>query len=265
MSDPLARLATLSGVPEALTAATASIDQLLWDRQVRARGGEITAESVLQGARDTAALEGAEVPLEALRAGSALDGSPLGQTVAAAVRVTAEVPRLVGTVGVAPAQAFARLASLAAAGMVDTDRVGRPRSDLLADDPMHLGSLPAPGEVAARLDTLVRLLVAPTEAPALVVASVVHGELLALRPFAWGSGLVARASFRLIIAARGLDPHLLTVPESGFLSAGRTAYVAALRGFMSGTPEGLASWIDLQCRAVSEGSRAAVVSSSDSH
>ena len=257
MADPLARLAALAGVPEALAAATAAVDAVLWDRSLRSRGGEITAESVLRGARDTAALEGAEVPLEALRSGAALDGSPLGMTVSAAVRVTAEVPSLVNTVAVAPAQAFARLAALAGAGLVEPDRLGRPRADLRADDPLHLGALPAPGEVAARLDTLIRLLVAPTDAPALVVAAVAHGELLALRPFAWGSGFVARATFRLILAARGLDPHLLVVPESGMLAAGRTAYVTALRGFMSGTPDGLASWIDLQCRSVAEGSRAA--------
>ncbi len=260
MSDPLARLASLDGVPEALAAATKAADALLWDRSLRDRGGEITAESVLRGARDSAALEGAEVSLAALRAGSAIDGSPLGLVVAASVRVTSEVPRLLGTVGVAPAQAFARLATLAGAGFVEGDVVGRPRADLVADDPLRIGALAPPGEVNARLDTLVRLLVAPTEAPALVVASVVHGELLALRPFAWGSGLVARAAFRLVMASRGLDPHLLTVPESGWWSAGRTTYVNAIRGFITGKPEGLAAWIDLNCRAVAEGSRAAVLS-----
>lgn len=257
MTDPLARLAVLPDVPDALAAATRAIDGVLWDRSLRSRGGEITAASVLRGARDTAALEGAEVPLVALRDGSALDGSPLGQVVGAAVRVTTEVPRLTDVVGRAPAQAFARLASLAGADFVTDSALGRPRQDTQADDPLRLGPLPTPGEVAARLDTLVRLLVAPTEAPALVVSAVVHGELLALRPFAWGSGLVARASARLILGARGLDPHLLGVPESGFLAAGRPAYVTALRGFMSGTPEGLTAWIDLTCRAVAEGARAA--------
>lgn len=258
-SDPLARLATLAGVPESLAAATRAVDDLLWDRSLRARGGEVAAESIVRGARDSAALEGAEVPLDGLRSGASLDGSPIGKAAAASVRVTSEVPVLLPTVGVAPAQAFARLASLAAAGFADSDTLGRPRHDLVADDPLKLGPLPPPGEVTARLDTLVRLLVAPTEAPALVVASVAHGELLALRPFAWGSGLVARAAFRLVIGSRGLDPHLLTVPEAGLLSAGRTTYVRAARGFMSGTPEGLAEWIDLQCRAVAEGARSAVV------
>jgi len=255
--DPLAPLATLEGVAEALAAATRAVDDLHWDRAIRSRRGEITAESVVRGARDSAAMEGAEVPLDAMRAGRALDESPVWQAVASALRVTAEVPRLLDTVGVAPAQAFARLAALAGTGFVPAERLGRPRDDLVADDPLRIGALPPPGEVAARLDTLVRILVAPTEAPALVVASVVHGELLALRPFAWGSGLVARSAMRLVLGARGLDPNLITVPESGLWTAGRTAYVTAARGFISGKPEGLAAWIDLNCRAVAEGARAA--------
>ena len=258
MTDHLARLSTLSGVPEALAAATRAIDDVLWDRALRSRGGEIAAESALRGARDSAAMEGAEVALVTLRDGTALDGSPVGQVVAAAVRVTSEVPRLTDTVLKAPAQVLARLASLAGADFVSDEALGRPRSDLVADDPLRLGPLPPPGEVAARLDTLVRILVAPTEAPALVVASVVHGELLALRPFAWGSGLVARAGMRLVLGARGFDPHLLGVPEAGLLAVGRSDYVRAAKGFASGTPEGLAAWIDLQCRAVAEGARAAV-------
>ena len=44
----------------------------------------------------------------------------------------------------------------------------------------------------ARLDTLCGLVTTPG-APALLRAAVVHGELLALRPFAGPSGVVARA------------------------------------------------------------------------
>jgi len=241
-----------------LAAATRAVDEVLWDRALRPRWPQVSAESALVGARSSAAVEGAEVPVEALRGGAALDGSPLGAAVAAAVRVTAEIPTLTGTVGVAPAQAIARLAALAGAGFAADDALGRPRADLTADDPLRLGPVPSPGEVAARMDTLVRVLVAPTEAPALVVASVAHGELLALRPFAWGSGIVSRAMLRLVLAARGLDPHALTVPEAGLLAVGRTAYVKGIRAFMSGTPDGLAEWIDLNCRAVAEGARAAI-------
>ena len=45
--------------------------------------------------------------------------------------------------------------------------------------------------------------------------------------------------------------------EYGATSTLLTEYVRAARGFMSGTSEGLAAWIDLNCRAVAEGARAA--------
>ena len=49
--------------------------------------------------------------------------------------------------------------------------------------------------------------------PPLLRAAVVHGELLALRPFAGPNGVVARAAARLTLIAGGLDPR-------GLLAAG---------------------------------------------
>ena len=49
------------------------------------------------------------------------------------------------------------------------------------------------------MDGLSGLLTAPTKAPALVVGAIVHGELLTLRPFGWGDGIVARAAQRLAL------------------------------------------------------------------
>jgi Fic family protein len=96
--------------------------------------------------------------------------------------------------------------------------------------------------VAARLDGLSGLLTAPSKAPALVVGAIVHGELLALRPFGWGDGIVARAAQRLTLVQRGLDPKSLTAPEIGH--AELTAdYAAALNGYVAGTPEGVAGWV----------------------
>lgn len=257
MTDPLAPLASLPGVPEAVALARADVDALLWERSLRTKGAAMAAESVLRGARASAAIEGAEVSLEALRAGAAVDGSPLGREVGASVRVSSEVPRLVATVAAAPSQAFARLAALAGAEAVPDETLGRPRADEVADDPLRLGPLPAAAEVRDRMLALATVLTTPTEAPALVVAAVAHGELLALRPFAHGSGLVARAAARLVLAARGLDPNGLGLPEEGLLAVGRPAYVAAARGFASGSREGLAAFVVLQCQAVGLGARAA--------
>jgi hypothetical protein len=94
VTDPLAPLGALPGVPEAVALARADVDALLWERSLRTKGAAMAAESVLRGARASAAIEGAEVALEALRAGAAVDGSPLGREVGASVRVSSEVPRL---------------------------------------------------------------------------------------------------------------------------------------------------------------------------
>ena len=87
-------------------------------------------------------------------------------------------------------------------------------------------------------------------------AAIAHGELLALRPFRWGSGLIARASLRLVLASRGVDPDLLSCPESGMVSLGRTSYVAAVRGYQSGEPEGVAGWIRWNATVIGFGASA---------
>ena len=256
MTDVLAPLLGLPGVEEAAAAARTAVDALLWDRAVRNRAPEVASESALRGARASAAIDGADVDLALLRSGAALDDSPIGRALAASVAVTSEVPRLTSTVGLAPLQAVARLAAIAGSGIVPPDRLGRPRADDVADDPLRIGALPPPAAVAARLETLRELLVSPSEAPAIVVAGIAHAEILALRPFPWGSGYVARATGRLLLAARGVDPDLLSAPEVGLLSLGRPAYVAAVRGFASGSPDGVAGWLRHWAQAVAVGADA---------
>ncbi len=121
---------------------------------------------------------------------------------------------------------------------------------------------PAPGaeEVAARLDQLSRLLVARAEgqgvgAPALVVASVVHGELLALRPFGAYNGMIARAAQRIVLIAEGLDPKAICPAEVGLAELGTDTYRRALAGYLAGTPEGMAAWIAHCGRALRLGVR----------
>ena len=106
----------------------------------------------------------------------------------------------------------------------------------------------------ARLEALTSLLTARTEAPAVVVGAIVHGELLALRPFGWGDGIVARAAERLTLMARGLDPNSLVPTQLGHEQR-REHYAAALRGYMTGTPEGVAGWVVHCAQAVMEGAR----------
>jgi len=250
--DPLLGLLGLPGVPEALDAARGAVDALLWDRAVKARQAEVAAESALRGAWANAWFDGAETGLAGLRSGAAVDDSPIGRLLAGALALQAELPGLVPVIGSAPAQALARMHALVAHGFVPDAERGRPRSDARADDPLRLGRAPDAQEVAQRLAALGQVL-STSRAPGVLVATVVHAELAALRPFGWGSGLVARAALRLVLAQRGVDPAMLGAPEVGLRAAGRPAYVRAVRGYAEGTPEGVAAMIRLVAGAIGAG------------
>jgi len=240
--DPFAAVAKLPGVADAVASARAAVDALYGHRVLRRRRTEVTAESALRGARASAALDGADVPLPALRSGTAFDRSAHGAVVRAAVRVSAEVAGLLGVWEKAPTQALARLHVVAAADVVgNPDELGRPVS----------------AEAAARLEQLSDLLVARSAAPAPVVAAIVHGELLAVRPFAWGSGLVARAAARLVLVQRGTDPKALCAPEVGHVEIGREAYEDALAAYTSGSRDGVGRWVRHCALAVELGAREA--------
>lgn len=249
MDDPFAHVAGLSGVAEAVAAARESVDRLRGHRVLRRGGPEVSAESALRGARASAALSGADFSLSDVRSG-AVD-SPVVQ---GALRVSSELGSLVTPWRVAPRQALARLHTLAAADAVPAASLGRPRSSALGlDEPPS----PSPSEVGVRLSSLTDLLTSPSSAPALVVAAVVHGELLALRPFGWGDGLVARAAVRLTLIDRGFDAKSLAVPEVGHVELG-SAYPEALGAYVSGTPEGVAQWVRHCAEAVLLGAREAL-------
>jgi hypothetical protein len=250
-SDPLAVLAQEPAAAAALEAARGEVDALLWRRDVRAAAAEVAAASVERGARDSAAIDGADVVV--------VDDSPMGRILGASLRLTAEVPRQVDVWATAPLQALAHLHALVAHDVVPTEELGRPRSGEVADDPLQLGALPPAGIAADRLATLAGVLTSSTSAPALLLAAVSHAEIAVLRPFGWGSGLLARASVRLVMAARGVDPSLFSIPERGMLELGRPAYVRALRAYASGTPAGVSDFIVWQCTAIAMGAQAVSV------
>jgi hypothetical protein len=240
MSDPFAAVAALPGVEEVVTSARAAVDAVYGHRVLRRRRPEVTAESALRGARASAALEGAHVPLDALRSGAAFADTERGKLARAAVRVSSEVGSLLGTWEKAPLQVLARLHVVAAADVVeDKETLGRPVSR----------------EAAARVEQLGDFLVAKSAAPAIVVAAIVHGELLVVAPFGWGGGLVARAAARLVLVQRGTDPKAISVPEVGHVELGRPAYEAALAAYRTGTPEGVAEWVRHCAEAVELGAR----------
>jgi Fic family protein len=246
MSDPFAHVAALPGVAEAVTEARESVDRLRGHRMLRRKGPEVSAESALRGARASAALEGAPAELESVRRGEV--SLPLVQ---GALRVSASLGSLAGPWRNAPRQVLARLHVLA---FGEGSEVGRPRSSSSALDPLSLGPAPSPATVAARLSSLSDLLTSPTSAPAVVVAAMVHGELLALRPFGQADGIVARAAVRLTLIDRGLDPKSLAAPEVGHVELG-SAYPSALLAYLSGTPEGVAQWVRHCAEALALGAR----------
>lgn len=250
-ADPLSVLAARPEVAAVTRAARDEIDAVLWRRDVRNAAAEVAAASRDRGGRDSAAMDGADVVV--------VDDSPMGRVLDAALRVTAAVPMQVDVFAVSPLQALARLHALVAVDFVPEEELGRPRAGEVADDPLTLGELPTAADAAARLALLARLLTAPTDAPALVTAAVAHAEVAVLRPFTWGSGLLARAMTRLVLAARGVDPSLFTIPEHGFLESGRPSYVRALQGYATGTPDGVAGFVTWHAAACAAGARAVTV------
>jgi hypothetical protein len=253
-ADPLAALASLPGVTDSVESVRKAVDRVYGHRIMRRRSNEITSEAALRGARGSAALSGADWGLEEVRRRTDFSADQEGRTVGAALRLTAEAGQLLSIWRQSPLRVLARLHLVAAAD--EGDEVGRPRRD---GEPVHepLIELPLPdaAEVAGRLEGLSRLIIAGGSAPALVTAAVVHGELLALRPFGSHNGLVARAAERIVLIGSGLDPKSVCPAEVGHGELGRAAYAAALNGYASGTPEGMAAWIAHCGKAVELGAR----------
>ena len=227
--DPLTWLTELEGVPSAFAAARDGIDALLRDRGLRRTRPEQTTESLLRGAHASAVLEGSSSSLDEVRVGNG------DETAGAAVRVSTGVLALVPVIGTSPLQAFARLHALAGKGIVDDDALGRPVSP----------------EAADRLNALAGTL-RQTSVPALMVAALVHAEIVSVAPFASHNGIVARAAERLVMVARGVDPASVVVPEAGHLAL-RPQYESNLRAYRDGGRPGLQAWLLYAAEAVSAG------------
>jgi hypothetical protein len=234
-SDPFAAVAGLEGVPSAVQAARDAVDAVLRDRGHRPVRPEVTSESLLRGAIASATLEGSASDDAAVRAGA-------GDSVArAAVRLSTELLGVLPAWQSAPLQALARLHAIAAAGTVDESELGRPVEPSGAD----------------RLATLGRTLSAPTDAPGMVVAAVVHAEVVAAGAFASHNGLVARAAERLTLVGRGVDPASVTIPEAGHLAGRPGRYRSALERYRTGGQAGLHEWLLQAIQAYAGGAEAA--------
>ncbi len=232
VNDPLSQVLALEGVPSAYAATRDGIDVMLRDRGLRRTSPETTAESLLRGAHASAVLEGSASSLASVRSG---DGD---EVAADAVRVSTELLGLAPVLARSPLQALARLHAVAAAGL-DPEQRGRPRD----------------AEAAARLRDVASLLTAPTSAPALLVAALVHAEVATAAPFASHNGIVARALERLVLVARGVDEKSLVVPEAGHLAL-RPAYESNLRAYAEGGAPALHAWAIYAAEAFAAGAEA---------
>lgn len=233
MTDPVAWLVDLEGVPSAYAAARDGIDVMLRDRGLRRTSPEMTVESLLRGAHASAVLEGSASTLAEVRAGE-------GDAIAAdALRLSVSQLALAPLLKTAPLQAIARLHSVVAAGSLSQDSLGRPRDEASAD----------------RLRGVSELLLSATSAPALLVAGVAHADIATAAPFASHNGIVARALERLVLVARGVDAKSLVVPEAGHLSL-RAQYESNLRAYASGEQRGVHSWVLYAAEAYVAGAEA---------
>jgi hypothetical protein len=229
----LAPLLALPDVAPALDQARAAVDAALRHRALHRSGGPIAAEVGLRSAVASAALEGHAHDLEAVRNGVVTDSVLQG-----ALRASTALDGLAPTWTRAPRQVLAKLHTLIARDVLPPDHLGRPRS----------------AAAGPRLDTLMTLVSGGTGSsgtgqPTLLLAAVVHGELLALHAFDGPGGVLARAAARLTLIAGGLDPRGLLAVDVGHQRR-EPEYVGAAGAFATGTPDGLRSWIRHYATAV---------------
>lgn len=231
--DPLAPLLDLADVAPALAEARDRVDTALRHRALRRHGGQVAAEASLRAAVASAALEGHAYELDDVRAGTVTDPVLQG-----ALRVAEGVGGLVDLWPRAPRQVLAKLHVLAARGVVPVGDLGRLTSG------------------AERIDALAALVAGNDRTPPLLLAAVVHAELLTLRPFAGPAGVVARAAARLTLIGRGVDPRGLVTVEVGH-AAREPEYVGSSGAYATGTPDGLRSWLRHYAAAVTAGAEEA--------
>lgn len=174
----------------------------------------------------SAALEGNVHELDDVRAGTVTD-----PVVQGALRVAEGVGGLVDLWPRAPRQVLAKLHVLAARGAVPSSDLGRLTGD------------------ADRIDMLAGLVAGNDRTPPLLLAAIVHAELLTLRPFAGPAGVVARAAARLTMISRGLDPRGLVAVEVGH-QVREPEYVGSAGAYATGTPDGVRSWLRHYAAAV---------------
>jgi hypothetical protein len=234
--DPLAPLLELSEVADALENARANVDRMLWHEALRSGDDLVAAEVALHSASATLALDGYDCDVERLREGAFDD-----PVISGVVRMVEALPGLAPMWPVSPRYVLAKLHTLATKEYPD------------AGSDFEPGRVEVDDSGSMRINALCALITHPTkEIPAAMTAAVVHGELLAVRPFPVANNVIARAAARLALASKGLDPKLLITVDAGHLER-QPEYVGAQRAFATGTPDGVRSWLKHYGKALEAG------------
>lgn len=133
-----------------------------------------------------------------------------------------EEPRLADSFFDDPLAVLAEVHAIICRGLVDPDVAGRRRA---TEQAVHDGAqgrvifnTPDPATLPALLAALQMWLGGGEQEggaafPAPVTAAVVHELLLQWQPYEAANGRLARSASRLVLRARGMDPHALAVPE----------------------------------------------------
>ncbi|MGI8574208.1 MAG: Fic family protein [Egibacteraceae bacterium] len=165
-------------------------------------------------------------------------------------------PALAADVLERPSGVLVELHGLICQDLVAPEVVGRPRRTVQAVHDGSQGKMlyapPAPERLPALLAQLLDWVgVASATRPDLILAGVVHERLLEWQPFEAGNGRTARAFTRVLLRARGLDPHGLALPEHTWITDplayyGEVAATIRRRG-------DLTRWLERYAEAVVEG------------
>ena len=239
-ADPLAPLMELPGVAAASDEARDALGRAHRHR-ANLRGWPATAaEAALRAARASSVLDGGPVRLDEQAA------AVTHPVFAGALRVAQALEggggALVGVWQRAPLQALARLHMLAAADQVDDDRLGRPRAD---------------AEVGPRLELLAELVTAP-HAGVGTGGRRGRARRAADAEAIWQRGRRGRPGGVAVGDHRHRAGPARTGCARGELDAPTADYRDAARGFADGTPDGVAAWLVLCCRALQAGAQEAL-------
>ncbi|SES06402.1 hypothetical protein CCYS_01435 [Corynebacterium cystitidis DSM 20524] len=218
--SPLSPYLELGDVPSLVGEATSTIARAHRRPAALRRAGVIVSESVLRGAKLSALLDGEEIETHI---------SPYAMLSPETAEAAARTFRR------APAQVFARL-DVAAGG---------PGRSLADDGPARLTALArlitgSGGSGGSALDD------------GLVLAAVVHCEIVGRELFGPRSGVVGRVAARCVLLASGVDPLGIAVPET-YYHRHKADYAAVARGWATSSAVEVTDALEFMLRAFAAG------------